>query len=79
MPAETTERAANPPTPRWSARPAAGAGLARPLRRSRLWPYLAALGPGIVAAAAGNDAGGIATYSTVGAEYGYSLLWVMVI
>jgi Mn2+/Fe2+ NRAMP family transporter len=49
------------------------------LRRLRLWPYLAALGPGIIAAAAGNDAGGIATYSTVGAKYGYSMLWVMVV
>jgi NRAMP (natural resistance-associated macrophage protein)-like metal ion transporter len=49
------------------------------LQRRRWWPYLAALGPGIVAAAAGNDAGGIATYSTVGADYGYSLLWVMLV
>ncbi len=53
--------------------------LGRRLRQARWWPYLAAMGPGIVAAAAGNDAGGIATYSTVGATYGYSLLWVMVI
>ncbi|HET8556947.1 MAG TPA: Nramp family divalent metal transporter [Gaiellaceae bacterium] len=38
---------------------------------------LAFLGPGIVAANAGNDAGGIATYSSVGAKYGYDLLWMM--
>jgi Mn2+/Fe2+ NRAMP family transporter len=44
-----------------------------------LWPYLLALGPGLVAANAGNDAGGIATYASVGASYGYDLLWVMVI
>ncbi len=37
------------------------------------------LGPGIVAANAGNDAGGIATYSSVGARYGYDLLWMMVV
>ena len=37
------------------------------------------LGPGIVAANAGNDAGGIATYSSVGAKYGYDLLWMMVV
>lgn len=41
----------------------------------RLFAYLAILGPGIIAANAGNDASGIATYSTVGAEYGYTLLW----
>jgi len=44
------------------------------LRGGRAWLYLAALGPGLVAAAAGNDAGGIATYATVGAQYGYHLL-----
>jgi Mn2+/Fe2+ NRAMP family transporter len=41
------------------------------------WAYLAALGPGLIAANAGNDAGGIATYSSVGASYGYSLLWMI--
>ncbi len=41
--------------------------------------FLAIVGPGIIAAAAGNDAGGITTYSVAGAHYGYSLLWVMVI
>ncbi len=35
------------------------------------------LGPGLIAASAGNDAGGIATYASVGASYGYSLLWVL--
>jgi len=40
--------------------------------------YVAALGPGLIAANAGNDAGGIATYSQVGASYGYSLLWLVV-
>jgi Mn2+/Fe2+ NRAMP family transporter len=54
-------------------------GLLARIRRAGLWPYLAALGPGIIAASAGNDAGGIATYATVGAEYGYSLLWVMIV
>lgn len=43
------------------------------------WRYLVALGPGLLAASAGNDAGGIATYATAGADYGYALLWVMVI
>src|SRR5258708_25632112 len=37
------------------------------------------LGPGLIATSAGNDAGGIATYSSAGAKYGYDLIWVMVI
>lgn len=49
--------------------------LGRRLSEYRLIAYLAVLGPGIIAANAGNDASGIATYATVGAKYGYSLLW----
>ncbi|MGI8588464.1 MAG: Nramp family divalent metal transporter [Chloroflexia bacterium] len=49
------------------------------LRANPAWLYLAALGPGLVAAAAGNDAGGITTYATVGAKYGYQLLWAMLL
>lgn len=41
----------------------------------RYYGYLAILGPGIIAANSGNEASGIATYSTAGAEYGYTLLW----
>jgi Mn2+/Fe2+ NRAMP family transporter len=48
-------------------------------RRSRVLVFLGLLGPGLIAANAGNDAGGIATYSEVGAKYGYSLLWAMVL
>ncbi|HMS40956.1 MAG TPA: divalent metal cation transporter, partial [Pyrinomonadaceae bacterium] len=48
----------------------------RNLSNYRFYAYLAVLGPGIIAANAGNDASGIATYSTVGAGYGYTLLWV---
>ena len=50
----------------------------RNLSEYRFIAYLAVLGPGIIAANAGNDASGIATYSTVGAGYGYSLLWLFV-
>ncbi|HUX85651.1 MAG TPA: Nramp family divalent metal transporter [Chloroflexota bacterium] len=39
--------------------------------------FFAILGPGMVAATAGNDAGGIATYASVGASYGYDLLWML--
>ncbi|HLI28682.1 MAG TPA: Nramp family divalent metal transporter [Chloroflexota bacterium] len=45
----------------------------------RLWRGLAALGPGLVAAAAGNDAGGIATAVVVGATTGYHLLWAFLL
>ncbi len=38
----------------------------------------ALLGPGIIAASSGNEASGIATYSSAGADYGYSLLWAFI-
>jgi Mn2+/Fe2+ NRAMP family transporter len=47
-------------------------------RRGRLLTYIAILGPGMIAANAGNDAGGIATFASVGAGFGYSLLWVLI-
>jgi len=49
-------------------------------QRSRLgWrAWLAVLGPGVVAANAGNDAGGIATYASAGSAFGYQTLSVMV-
>lgn len=46
-------------------------------QRSKLFLILAAMGPGVVTAMAGNDAGGIATYSTVGAKFGFMSLWVI--
>ena len=39
--------------------------------------FLAVLGPGLVSGFADNDAGGITTYSVVGAQFGYALLWVV--
>src|SRR3954471_19270606 len=54
-------------------------GVRRTFRERRgLITYLAILGPGMVAANAGNDAGGIATFATVGAHHGYTLLWVLI-
>ena len=51
----------------------------RRLARPDGWfTYLAILGPGVIAANAGNDAGGIATYASVGADYGLRLLWVLI-
>lgn len=35
------------------------------------------LGPGLIAGAADDDPSGIATYSQVGAKYGYGMLWTM--
>ena len=46
-------------------------------KKSRLMIVLAAMGPGIITAMAGNDAGGIATYSQVGALFGYKSLWAL--
>lgn len=42
-----------------------------------LTAVLAAMGPGLLAALAGNDAGGIATYSSAGASFGYGTLWIL--
>jgi Mn2+/Fe2+ NRAMP family transporter len=52
--------------------------LRRSLSEYRFITYLAVLGPGIIAANAGNDASGIATYSTAGAGYGYAMLWAFI-
>src|SRR5512142_451428 len=76
-----------------AARPATGVGAVlgrrprrpgalRPLPRLPLWrvrmlAVLAVLGPGLVSGFADNDAGGITTYSLAGAEWGYTLLWVI--
>lgn len=45
--------------------------------RLRLALLLAVVGPGIITANVDNDAGGITAYSVSGANYGYSLLWMM--
>src|SRR5437762_9009586 len=47
-------------------------------RRPRVFVYLAIIGPGVITAAAGNDAGGIATFASVGADYGYQFLWLLI-
>jgi len=49
------------------------------LRKLIPFKYLALMGPGLIGAVSGNDAGGIATYSTLGAGYGYKLLWLMLL
>ncbi|MGD9561015.1 MAG: NRAMP family divalent metal transporter [Pyrinomonadaceae bacterium] len=64
-------------TPKRLVRDASGL-YARRFGDYRLFAYLAVLGPGLIAANAGNDASGIATYSSTGATFGYSLLWVFI-
>ena len=46
-------------------------------RRLPLLALLGVIGPGIIAASAGNDAGGISTYSVAGADFGYEMLWLI--
>ena len=49
------------------------------LRRfRRLFLLLAVVGPGLITSNADNDAGGIATYSQAGAQFGYKMLWLLV-
>jgi Mn2+/Fe2+ NRAMP family transporter len=48
--------------------------------KGRRWlAYLAIIGPGVIAANAGNDAGGIITYASAGAQFGYRTLFFMVL
>ncbi|WP_243361212.1 Nramp family divalent metal transporter [Fundidesulfovibrio terrae] len=49
----------------------------RKVNRRNLLLFLSILGPGIITANVDNDAGGITTYSLAGANFGYSLLWMM--
>jgi len=37
------------------------------------------MGPGIITGFAGNDSGGVATYTAVGAHYGFQLLWLLLL
>jgi len=49
------------------------------LVNNRFLVVLSVIGPGFIAGNAGNDAGGIATYSIVGAREGYGLLWALIL
>ena len=40
--------------------------------------FFSVVGPGLITANADNDVGGIFTYSSAGAQFGYSLLWLLV-
>src|ERR1700728_280796 len=45
----------------------------------RLATLLAIMGPGLIVMVGDNDAGGVATYVQAGQNYGYSLLWVLLL
>src|SRR6476469_3167056 len=46
-------------------------------RRAGVLALLAVLGPGLLAGLSDDDPAGITTYSILGADYGYRLLWVL--
>jgi len=46
---------------------------------ARLLPLLIIIGPGIIAGTADNDAGGITSYSIAGANFGFSMLWILLL
>ena len=47
--------------------------------RTRLLALVAVLGPGLLAGLSDDDPAGITTYSVLGAQYGYELLWVLLL
>ncbi len=47
--------------------------------KQRALTLLAIVGPGLIVMVGDNDAGGVATYSQAGQNYGYSLLWVLLL
>ena len=44
---------------------------------SKSWRWLDFLGPGLITGASDDDPSGIATYSQVGAQFGYGMTWLM--
>ena len=56
-----------------------GGRVLRRVGRTRLLIILSMVGPGLIAANAGNDAGGITTWSVIGSRYGYSMIWILVL
>ena len=52
------------------------------VRRPSVWRsilmFLSVIGPGIITANADNDVGGITVYSLAGAQFGYTLLWLLI-
>ena len=53
--------------------------LGRVRRFRRAFILLAVVGPGLITTNAGNDAGAITTYSQAGAEFGFEMIWILVV
>jgi NRAMP (natural resistance-associated macrophage protein)-like metal ion transporter len=53
--------------------------VAKTTRKNRAEGLLLKLGPGLVTGASDDDPSGIGTYSQVGAQFGYALLWTMLL
>ena len=49
------------------------------MSRLRIAAFIAVLGPGILAGLSDDDPAGITTYSILGADHGYELIWVLVL
>ena len=47
--------------------------------RRKLVTFLAIMGPGLIVMVGDNDAGGVSTYAQAGQNYGYSLLWTLLL
>src|SRR5437879_10670441 len=47
--------------------------------RRRILTLAASIGPGLIVMVGDNDAGGVSTYAQAGQDYGYSLLWTLVL
>jgi len=47
--------------------------------RRRILTLAAIIGPGLIVMVGDNDAGGVSTYAQAGQDYGYSLLWTLVL
>src|SRR5919108_1190199 len=46
--------------------------------KTQILLFFAVVGPGFITANVDNDAGGILTYSSAGAQFGHLLLWTMI-
>jgi Mn2+/Fe2+ NRAMP family transporter len=47
--------------------------------KRRLVTFLAIVGPGLIVMVGDNDAGGVSTYAEAGQNYGYTLLWTLLL
>src|SRR5437660_6531342 len=64
----------------WIARPVAGSEhMVKMIKDFAAHPGVKQLGPGLVTGAADDDPSGIATYSQAGAQFGFNMLWTVVL